>query len=210
MASLFLGLTDWITAVILSLGYGGLFGLMFIEGVITPIPSEFVVPFAGYLAAQGGMTLGLVILVATAGATAGSTVAYYIGYFAGRPLLLRFGRYIRLGEADLRWAEGWFERYGGWGNLLGHAIPGVRSFISFPAGMAKMKLWRYVVSTAIGSAIWNTVLAVSGFLLLGAWRSFAEATENVDLYVVVAAIAVVVGYVYWRKWRSVRTRATAG
>ncbi len=210
MASLFLGLVDWITAVIASLGYGGLFALMFIEGVITPIPSEFVVPFAGYLAAQGTLNLMLVVLVATAGATAGSMVAYYIGYFAGRPLLLRYGRYVRLGEDDLRWAERWFEKYGDWGNLIGHAIPGVRSFISFPAGMAKMKLWRYVVFTAIGSAIWNTVLAVAGFLLLDRWRSFAEATENVDLYVVAAAVAVVVGYVYWHKWRMARARAAVG
>lgn len=210
MPSFFLSLTEWIISVIAALGYAGLFLLMLVEGVLTPIPSELIVPFAGHLAAQGTMDLLLVVLVATAGATVGSTIAYYIGYYAGRPILLRYGRFIRLGEDDLRWAEAWFDKYGNWGNLIGHAIPGVRSFISFAAGLGKMKLWRYVVSTAIGSAIWNTILAVSGFLLVDRWLAFAEATDYVDFYVLVTALAVVVGYVYWRKWRQERRREAAG
>jgi len=202
--SLFLGLTEWITSVVAGLGYPGIFLLMTVEGIITPIPSELIVPFAGHLAQRGVFNLGIVIAVATVGSTFGSTVAYYIGYYGGRPLVLRYGRFVGLGEDDIRWAEAWFKKYGDWGNFLGHALPGVRSFMSFPAGMAKMNLKRYVVSTALGSAAWNTVLAVAGFLLLDRWIAVAETTSNIDLYIVVAAIAGIVGYVYWRKRRAAR------
>lgn len=204
MPSLFLGLTEWITSVVAGVGYLGIFFLMTVEGIITPIPSELILPFAGYLARQGVFQLGLVILVATVGSTLGSTVAYYIGFYGGRPLVLRYGRFVGLGEDDIRWAEGWFEKYGDWGNFIGHAIPGVRSFISFPAGMGKMDLKRYVVSTALGSAAWNTVLAVAGFLLLDRWIAVAETTSNVDLYIVIGAIAGIVGYVIWRKRRAAK------
>lgn len=199
MASLFVGLTAFITSVILRLGYIGILGLMTLEGIFTPIPSELIVPFAGYLAAQGQMDLVLVIVAATAGATIGSTVAYYIGYYFGRPVVLRYGRLFGLDEGDLRWAESWFAKYGYWGNLIGHALPGVRSFVSFPAGMGKMDVRRYILSTAVGSAIWNTVLAVVGFVFLDRWIVFAETTESVDLYIFLVAFASVLGYVYWRK-----------
>lgn len=207
--AIFAGLTAWIVSVVAALGYTGIFLLMLIEGIITPIPSELVVPFAGYLAAQGRFDPGLVVLSATAGATIGSTVAYYIGLYAGRPLIQRYGRFIGLGEDDLRWAEAWFDKYGDWGNLIGHAIPGIRSFISFPAGIAKMNIRRYVFFTALGSAIWNTVLVVVGYFLLDRWIVFAETTENVDIYIVIAAIAIIAGYIYWRKTgiRSTKARA---
>ena len=208
MPSLLLGLTEWIAGVVAALGYPGIFLLMTVEGIITPIPSELILPFAGYLAAQGRFHPALVILVATIGSTLGSTVAYYIGYYAGRPIISRYGRFVGLGDDDLRWAEDWFRKYGAWGNLIGHAIPGVRSFISFPAGMGRMDIRRYVLFTAMGSAIWNTVLVVAGFVLLERWIVVAETTENVDLYVVVAAMAGIFGYIYWRKRRT-RKRAQA-
>ena len=208
MPSLLLGLTEWIAGVVAALGYPGIFLLMTVEGIITPIPSELILPFAGYLAAQGRFHPALVILVATIGSTLGSTVAYYIGYYAGRPIISRYGRFVGLGDDDLRWAEDWFRKYGAWGNLIGHAIPGVRSFISFPAGVGRMDIRRYVLFTAMGSAIWNTVLVVAGFVLLERWIVVAETTENVDLYVVVAAMAGIFGYIYWRKRRT-RKRAQA-
>ena len=208
MPSLLLGLTEWIAGVVAALGYPGIFLLMTVEGIITPIPSELILPFAGYLAAQGRFHPALVILVATIGSTLGSTVAYYIGYYAGRPIISRYGRFVGLGDDDLRWAEDWFRKYGAWGNLIGHAIPGVRSFISFPAGIGRMDIRWNVLFTAMGSAIWNTVLVVAGFVLLERWIVVAETTENVDLYVVVAAMAGIFGYIYWRKRRT-RKRAQA-
>jgi membrane protein DedA with SNARE-associated domain len=202
MASWFLGLTDWITHVVNAIGYPGIFALMVIEGILTPIPSELIMPFAGYLASQGRLNIGLVIAVGTAGATIGNVVAYHIGAKVGRPLISRYGRFIRLGEDDLRWAESWFARYGSFGVLLGHAVPGIRSIISFPAGIGRMDLRRFVAFSTIGAAIWNTVLVVAGYYLVERWTLFAETTDNVDVYVLAAVFAVLIGYMAWRKTRA--------
>jgi membrane protein DedA with SNARE-associated domain len=199
MASLFLGLTEWILAVVRALGYPGIFLLMVIEGILTPIPSEFIMPFAGSLAARGELNAFLVVIVGTAGAAIGNLVAYKIGAHVGRPLIARYGRFIALGEDDLAWAESWFQRYGDAGVLLGHAVPGIRSIISFPAGIGRMRLRNFLAYSTLGAAVWNSVLVVSGYYLLDGWIVFAETTENVDVYVVLAALAGIVGYVYWRK-----------
>ncbi len=204
MPSLFLGLTDWITTVIQGGGYPMVFAFMVVEGILTPIPSEFIMPFAGFLAAQGALNLALVIIVGTAGAAIGNTVAYGIGARVGRPLVERYGRFVALGPPDLAWAEAWFARWGDLGILVGHALPGTRSFISFPAGIARMRLRNFIAYSTAGAAVWNTVLVLAGYYLLQGWRVFAETTENIDLYVVVAAIVAVVAYVYWRKWRAKR------
>jgi len=201
MASIFLGLTDWIVGVVEALGYPGIFLLMIIEGILTPIPSEFIMPFAGFLAYEGRLNLVLVIAVGTAGAAIGNYVAYHIGARVGRPLISRYGRWIGLGEDELRWAEEWFSKYGNVGILLGHAVPGIRSFISFPAGIGRMRIRNFVVLSTIGAGIWNSVLVVSGYLLVERWRALATTTDNVDVYVAVAGVAVMVGYVYWRKAR---------
>ncbi len=204
MPSLFLGLTDWIAAMIAAGGYPMIFALMVVEGILTPIPSEIIMPFAGFLAASGQLNLALVVVAGTAGAAIGNTVAYFIGARVGRPLVERYGRYVALDASDLAWAESWFAKWGDLGILVGHAVPGTRSFISFPAGIAKMRLRNFVAFSTTGAAIWNSVLVVAGYFLLQGWRVFAETTENVDLYVVIAAIAVILGYIYWRKWRSKR------
>ncbi|MBU0685380.1 MAG: DedA family protein [Thermoplasmatota archaeon] len=194
--------TDTILEIISELGYPGVFMLMIVEGILTPIPSEIIIPFAGYLAAEGELSLLPVILVGTAGAALGNAVAYYIGYRVGRPLITKYGRYIMLGEKDVRLAERWFAKYGDVGILLGHSIPGVRSFISFPAGIGRMRVRNFVVFSTVGALIWTTVLAVAGYLLLGEWVRFAETVGNVDLYAVLITIAGVIGYFYWRRVRN--------
>lgn len=194
--------TDLILDLISTLGYPGIFLLMFVEGIITPIPSELIIPFAGYLAAEGEMNLALVVIVGAAGAALGNSVAYFIGYRLGRPLIQRYGRFIRLDERDLGLAERWFAKYGDAGVLLGHAVPGIRSFISFPAGIGKMRFRNFIVFSTIGALIWTTVLALAGYVLLDEWRKFAETTENIDIYAVIAALAVIVGYLYWTKKRA--------
>lgn len=200
-----MSLVEWATEVIIdfisTLGYPGIFLLMTVEGIITPIPSELIVPFAGYLAAEGEMSLPLVIIVGAAGAAVGNSVAYFIGYRVGRPLIQRYGRYIRLDERDLMLAERWFAKYGDIGVLMGHAVPGIRSFISFPAGIGKMRFRNFIAYSTVGALIWTTVLAVAGYLLLDEWRKFASATESIDLYVAISALAVIVGYLYWTKKR---------
>jgi len=194
--------TDAITEIIQDVGYLAVFALMVVEGILTPIPSEFIIPFAGYLAWQGEMNLVAVILVGTAGAAIGNTVAYFIGYRVGRPLISRYGKYILLGEKDLALAERWFAKYGDVGVLLGHAVPGVRSFISFPAGIGRMRLGRFVLFSSVGALIWTSVLAVAGYVLLEEWRELATTAENVDIYAAIAGIAIVMAYVYWRGRRN--------
>lgn len=203
MVSLLLGLTEFMKAVITAAGYPGILLLMFVEGVITPIPSEAILPFAGAAAAEPGSTLhpAFIIAVATVGATLGAIVAYQIGMRIGRPLIERHGRWIGLGKDDIAWAERWFARYGTWGILIGHALPGIRSFISFPAGMGRMRLRNFAVLTAGGAAIWNSVLVLAGFYLGPLWEEFAGTVENVDLVVLVVALAAIFGYVYWRRRR---------
>lgn len=200
--SLVAWLTDAVLEMISTLGYPGVFALMLIEGVLTPIPSELIVPFAGYLAAEGEMNLFVVIAVGTAGAAIGNSVAYYIGCRLGRPLIQRYGRYIWLDEGDIRLAERWFARFGDIGVLLGHAIPGVRSIISFPAGIGRMRFRNFVVFSTMGAFIWTTVLAAVGYVLMDEWRRIADTTSNIDLYVVVATLAIIVGYLYWNKKRA--------
>lgn len=204
MASLFLSLTDWIMAFVAGVGYPGIFLLMIVEGILTPIPSEFIMPFAGSLAAQGRMDPALVVLAGTAGAAIGNFVAYHIGSRVGRPVIARYGRYIGLGEQELEWAENWFARYGALGVLLGHAVPGIRSFISFPAGIGKMRLRNFIAFSTAGAAIWNTVLVIAGFYLVDQWIVLATTTDNIDLYVALAGIFVMIGYVYWRRGRGRR------
>ena len=207
MVSLLLGLTEWIISVVEAFGYPGIFLLMVVEGILTPIPSEFIMPFAGYLAYQGQFNLALVVLVGTVGAAIGNYVAYHIGARIGRPLIARYGRWIGLGEDELRWAEDWFARWGDLGILLGHAVPGIRSFISFPAGIGRMRIRNFVILSTIGAAIWNSVLVVAGFYLVDRWRVLAQTTDSVDVYVAVAGVAVMLVYVYWRKGRM---RAAVG
>ncbi len=201
-----MSLVEWATEVIIdlisTLGYPGIFLLMMIEGIITPIPSELIVPFAGYLAAEGEMSLPLVIVVGAAGAAVGNSVAYFIGCRVGRPLIQRYGRYIRLDERDLMLAERWFAKYGDIGVLLGHAVPGIRSIISFPAGIGKMRFRNFIAYSTVGALIWTTVLALAGYFLLDEWRKFAGATESIDLYVAISALAVIVVYLYWTKKRA--------
>jgi len=209
VASFFAGLIVWITDFIGAIGYPGIFLLMIVEGIITPIPSEFIMPFAGYRSAQGMMNVGVAILVGTAGAAIGNVVAYGIGLKIGRPAIDRYGRFIGLGHEDVEWAERWFARFGDVGVLVGHAIPGVRSIISFPAGIGHMRLRNFVAYSSIGALIWNTVLVLAGFFLLERWIVFAETTENVDLYIVTAVVAGLVGYVYWRKLRARRKSASS-
>jgi membrane protein DedA with SNARE-associated domain len=199
MTSLLAGLTVFITGFIDWIGYPGLFLMMFVEGVITPIPSEIIMPFAGYLASIGRFDPVLVIIVGTLGATAGSTVAYYIGSLVGRPFIFRYGRYFRITEDHMARAEDWFERYGNLSIFIGHSLPGTRSFISFPAGIAKMKLSAFILFTFLGAAVWNTVLTVAGYLLGAAWVNLVDTFEFADILVLGAVVALLAVYFLW--WR---------
>lgn len=193
---------DWILALITSAGYLGIFLAMFVEGILTPIPSELIIPFAGYLASTGQMDIGLVILVGSLGAVCGSTIAYLIGRWLGRPFFDRFGKYLGFGPDSMCRAEAWFAKWGNYGILIGHSLPGVRSIISFPAGISKMDIKRFALFTFIGAAIWNTVLAVAGYLLGDAFRDIARSLDGWDLAILVVVGAAFLAYILYGRWKN--------
>ncbi len=199
MASVLLPIANWFKDVILTVGYPGIFLAMLVEGIITPIPSEVIMPFAGYLAAEGQFNIILVILVGSLGAVIGSTGAYYLGYGLGRPFIKRWGKYFRLREEHITKAEEWFEKYGDAAILIGHSLPGTRSFISFPAGIGKMRLRNFMIFTFAGAAIWNTVLALLGYFLGAVVFEMAERYDYFDLMVLLIIAIVLVGYFLWRR-----------
>jgi len=198
------GLTKAIEDLIAAVGYPGLFGLMVAEGIVTPIPSEAIVPFAGSLAAEGdrGFWLPGVILVASLGAMVGAVGAYWIGLRLGRSFVLRFGRVFGLNAWHLGEAERWFAKHGRRGILLGHALPGVRSFISFPAGMGKMPVRDFALFTFGGALVWNSVLAMTGYMFVNDLQSLAENLEIVDYVAIATAVAGIGGFFLWRRSRG--------
>ncbi|MDD1743588.1 MAG: DedA family protein [Methanomassiliicoccales archaeon] len=187
---------------IVSTGYLGIFVAMFVEGIFTPIPSELIMPFAGYLASTGHFFLPLVIVVGSLGAVCGSSVAYGIARLVGRPVVKRYGRFIFLDDKKVDRADAWFKRWGNWGILIGHALPGIRSVISFPAGIFKMDFKRFVIFTFLGALIWNTVLVSAGYLLGELYIGFWKALEGWDIVILAAAILGVAGYLLYQRKKA--------
>lgn len=175
---------------------------MFVEGVFTPIPSELIMPFAGYLASTGELSFVPVIIVGSIGATAGSTIAYLLGRKLGRPFLDRYGRYLGFGNDSLSKADAWFAKWGNYGVLIGHAIPGIRSIISFPAGITRMDIRMFALFTFLGATVWNTVLVTAGYLLGEYWISFAQSLDGWDLVIIGGAAAAFLAYFLYGRWKS--------
>jgi membrane protein DedA with SNARE-associated domain len=191
-----------IISLISTVGYLGIFLAMFIEGVFTPLPSELIMPMAGYLASIGRFNIVLVIVVGSLGAVCGSSIAYLIGRQLGRPFLDRYGRYVGFGADSMCRAEAWFAKWGNYGILIGHALPGIRSIISFPAGIAKMDYLRFALFTFVGAMIWNTVLTVSGYLLGEMYLTFAESLDGWDVVIIAVVVVIFLTYVLYGRWKN--------
>ena len=184
--------------VIGALGYVGLALLLIAENLFPPIPSEVVLPLAGFLVGRGDLSLWGAILAATFGSVAGAVVLYALGRWGGRRLVLRYGKWLRVDEEGLKRAEGWFRGYGDWVVLGARVVPVARSIVSIPAGTAKMPLPRFIVLTTIGSAVWNGILIGAGVVLGANWDrvgGWVGSYSNVVL--VVAAVAVAL-FLVWR------------
>jgi membrane protein DedA with SNARE-associated domain len=173
MSELPAALAAWVTSVVEHGGYLGLAALTLLENLFPPIPSELVLPVAGYLVSQGRLSLVLAVAAGTAGSLTGALILYGLGYRWGergvRRLIRRHGRWLGLGEADLDRSQEWFRKYGGYAVLLGRLVPSLRSLISIPAGMARMPLLPFVLYTTLGSTVWNAFLVGSGWLLGDQW-----------------------------------------
>ena len=199
-------MTDWVQDVLGGGSYLVLFALVALENLFPPIPSEVILPFAGALVEDGGMTYPLAVAAATAGSVAGAIVLYAIGRFGGRPLLYRFSRVLRVSERDLDRADAWFDKRGWWIVLFGRLIPGIRSVVSVPAGASEMPLLPFIGLTTLGSLVWNCALIGAGWALGSQWE---EASAVVEDYKVVAyalvALALLVAVALFVRWQRRRS-----
>jgi len=162
-------LSVFIVGTISRLGYGGVVLLMAIESACIPLPSEIIMPFSGYLVSRGEFNLWLVGLAGAIGCVLGSLVAYWVGMYGGRPLAEKYGRYLLVSTHDLDLADRWFERYGEVIVFASRLLPAIRTFIAFPAGVARMNLKKFVIYTFAGSLPWCLGLAYVGQRLGEKW-----------------------------------------
>ena len=194
-------LTDTVSQVISDLGLLGLVALMFVENVFPPIPSEVVLPLAGFFVARGELSFVGVLFAATLGSVLGSILLYEVARYGGRPFVLRYGSLLRVGPEELDRADAWFVRRGPIVVLVGRCIPGVRSLVSLPAGMLKMSRVAYILLTLVGSLIWNTALIGLGWILGEEWEKVSDVVGAVGtpLLIVVLLILGAISVVWW--WR---------
>jgi len=164
------GIGAWVLDVIAALGYVGLALLLLAENLFPPIPSEVVLPLAGFLVGRGDLGFWQAVLAATFGSVAGALILYALGCYGGRRLMLRYGRFLRVDAKSLDRADGWFRRYGDWVVLFARVVPVARSIVSIPAGTMKMPLLRFTALTAVGSGAWNALLIGAGVILGANWQ----------------------------------------
>lgn len=197
--------------VILRLGYGGLFLLIVLESTMVPVPSLLVMPFAGAAAQAGDFSLPLILAINGAGALTGSMLSYMLGARGGKPLLLRYGKYVLFKAEDLEKTELFFERHGAWTVFIARFVPVARHLISIPAGVARMRVPLFLLQTFLGAMIWGGGLMVFGYLMADQWERIATKVKRVDL---VFAVLIVLGALYmafrwWRKRRQQQQMAAA-
>jgi membrane protein DedA with SNARE-associated domain len=200
--------TDWVQEVIAEGGYVVLAGIVLLENLFPPIPSELVLPLAGSRVANGTMDYLPAVAAATVGSVLGALIIYAIARFGGRPLLLRYGRILRLDEQRLDRADAWLDRYGDRIVLFGRVIPVMRSVVSVPAGLSEMPLVRFVLLTTLGSAVWNAALIGAGWALGSRWHEVTDAIGTLT-YVVVGVIVLLLLAVGIHVARRRRPRAAA-
>lgn len=198
---------EWITSVIARLGYTGVAALTFLEHLFPPIPSEVVIPLAGYVAAAGDMQLPVVIAVATFGSLAGASAWYALGRRVGevrlRAWVERNGKWLTLSARDIDHAAAWFQRHGKTAVLVGRLMPGVRTFVSLPAGFSNMPLLPFLFHSLIGTLVWTTALAYAGVMLRSNFAIVGDYI-NVATNVLFGVIAVMVARRYIKCWSGSR------
>jgi membrane protein DedA with SNARE-associated domain len=194
-------IVQFLTAVLQAIGWPGVIGIMTVESANIPIPSEVTMPLAGWMLVQarGGTALDAFLLggcLGALGCTLGSALSYWLGAWGGRPLIQRYGRWIMVSEEDLEKADKWFARWGDWAAFISRLLPIVRTFISFPAGVTKIKPWRFLVFTFVGSFIWCALLALGGYYLGSNWETLRNIMRPFDIPIAIAILAGLGYYVY--------------
>ncbi|MBI5250300.1 MAG: DedA family protein [Desulfomonile tiedjei] len=195
-------LAVYFTYIIEQLGYWGAGFLMALESMVAPVPSELVMPFVGFLAAEGKFSIEMSIFATSVGSIVGSLLSYYMGYLGGRPIVLKVGRYLLLNREHLEWTEKWFEKHGSWTILASRFIPVVRHLISIPAGLGKMRIVPFCVYTLIGATAWNTFLLVCGYKLRQNWTLVQQYSHELDMVVAICLAIAAVWFVVLHIRRS--------
>jgi len=187
-------IASWIIGVISSLGYGGIILLMAISAANIPIPSEVIMPFSGFLVFQGTFNLYLTAFMGAIGCAIGSSFSYFLGAYGGRPLVEKYGRYILISHHDLDLADRWFSKHGEATVFFGRFLPVITTFISFPAGIAKMNYLRFVSYSFLGALLWSLFLAFIGLKLGENWENIRGYFHGLD-WVILGLIIVLI--IWW-------------
>jgi membrane protein DedA with SNARE-associated domain len=194
--SIFDGVTTVVSSWIAEFGYPAVFFVALLENLFPPIPSEIIFPLVGFVAYDKNLGIGHAIgmgIVGALGSTVGAIIIYYVALKIGKPAILRFGRYVRVGEQGLVKAESWFQKYGAIAVFIGRMAPGIRELISIPAGIGQMNIIKFVIFTFAGSAIWSVALTLLGYLLGDAWTKLSEQLSSVfNIFAVIIIIIVIV------------------
>lgn len=193
-------IVDYIVALLIKIGYAGLFLAMTLESMIFPLPSEAVMPFAGFLWSVEKMNFFAIIFWSTAGSLFGSLISYWLGFYGGRPLINKIGHYFLLNEEHLKSTEIFFNKHGAKAIFVGRLIPIIRHLISIPAGLGKMNLKKFVCYTVVGAALWNSFLTIVGYYLGSNWEIIRGYGHYLDVFV--ALILVLTFLVFWLKKRK--------
>jgi membrane protein DedA with SNARE-associated domain len=203
VAKLFSLLAAAIIGLITRTGYLGIVLLMGIESACIPLPSEVIMPFSGYLVFKGTLVLWIVVLAGALGCVLGSLLAYAVGAWGGRRLVERYGKYVLVSRRNLDLADRWFREHGSVIIFVGRLLPVVRTFIAFPAGIARMSIWRFCLYTFLGSLIWCALLAWIGVKLGEHWDTLGGWFHRFDA-VILVALLVAFGLYVWRYLRHLR------
>ena len=209
MSTVETGILDIIKQIYDAMGWPGVIFLMAVESAAIPFPSELIMPLAGWMLIQAkGDSAWMVWLAAFYGALGnllGSWVAYWISLKGGRPLLIKYGKYVLITREEIDRAEYWFSKYGDWIVFFSRLLPVVRTFISVPAGISRMNFWRFSIFTFIGSFPWSLGLAYGGFLLGENWEDLRSVMRPFDIPIGVVAVAAV-GWFVFRRIRAIRSQ----
>jgi len=195
-------LVQWLLDSIGSMGYPGIFLLMAMESSIIPVPSELVMPPAGYLAFQGKMNMAAAILCGTLGSLAGAYANYYASHYLGRPLIIKYGKYVLIPPDKFERVERFFLRHGEISTFIGRLLPVVRHLISIPAGLSGMNHLRFSLYTLLGAGIWCSILAGIGYVIGENQQLIMQYAHRALVWVVVCCIALISVYVWWQRRRS--------
>lgn len=189
-------LANFVTTVISHLGYPGVFLLMALESACIPIPSEFIMPFSGFLVATGQMNFWLVVLIGSVGNLSGSWFAWWIGHRGGRPLVEKYGKYILLSHHDLDSADRYFQKYGQSTVFFTRLLPIIRTFISLPAGISKMDFKKFSFYTFIGVIPFTAALTFAGIKLKENWASLQPYFHKFDLLIIIILVLAIIWFVF--------------